>query len=308
MSLSENGIATKEPTQKNLMIFTGATVILVIAATVIFGLNVLGVAAVSLVVAFGIESAFAKVRKKEFDQGWMVTPLVFTLLLPPTAPWWMAAIGSSFGVFFGKAIFGGTGKTIFNPAAVGYLFLLFAFPNRMLTVWLNPVTNDIVSGATPLNALNRGIDFPWSIQDLLVGNILGSIGETFRIGIIVLGIVLIVLKVSDWKIPFTYISTVFVINFVGGYLAPDKFKDPVLSLLVGGLMLGAFFLATDPVTAPTYTKSKILYGVGLGVITVVIRNFATFAEGVVFAIIIMNALSPLIDSMKMNQQKGQVSV
>ena len=262
---------------------------------------------VSLVFAYIIEYAFAKFRKKEFDQGWMVTPLVFTLLLPPTAPWWMAAIGATFAVFFGKAIFGGTGKTIFNPAAVGYLFLLFAFPSRMLTQWLNPVTNDIVSGATPLNALNRGIDFPWSLQDLMIGNILGSNGETFRIGISILGILLIILKVTDWKVPATYLATVFAINLVGGWLSPEKFRDPLLSLLVGGLLLGAFFMATDPVTAPQYNKSKILYGIGLGAITVIIRNFATFSEGVVFAIIIMNAIAPLIDSMKMNQQKGEVS-
>jgi Na+-translocating ferredoxin:NAD+ oxidoreductase RnfD subunit len=250
---------------------------------------------------------FAKIRKKTIEKVWIIVPLLFALMMPPTATWWMAAIGSTFGVFFGKAIFGGLGKNVFHPSVVGILFLYFAFPPYMLTKWLNPVTEDVVATATPLITLNRAIEFPYSITDLLLGNVPGAIGETFRLGIIVLGLLLIVLKIIDWKAPLSFLATIFVVNFVGGLLSPDKFRDPLLSLLVGGAMFAAFFLVSDVSTAPKYPYSKIIYGIGIGLITVIIRNFATFPEGVVFALIIMNALSPIIDSMKINRKFSEVT-
>ncbi|MBV1709547.1 MAG: RnfABCDGE type electron transport complex subunit D, partial [Erysipelothrix sp.] len=268
---------------------------------------VLLITVVSVIFAYLVEVLFSKVRKKPIDNAWIIVPLIFALMMPPTATWWMAAIGSTFGVFFGKAIFGGLGKNVFHPSVVGILFLYFAFPPYMLTKWLNPVTEDVVATATPLITLNRGIEFPYSVSDLLLGNVPGAIGETFRLGIIVLGLLLIVLKIIDWKAPLAFLTTIFVVNFAGGLLSPEKFRDPLLSLLVGGVMFAAFFLVSDASTAPKYPYSKIIYGVGIALITVIIRNFATFPEGVVFAVIIMNALAPIIDSMKINRKFSEVN-
>lgn len=282
-------------TQKNLLIFTGFLGILLIAATVIFGWYVLAIAAVSYAVSITIELIFAKIRKKKLDMSWMVTPLVFALLMPPTAPLWMVAIGSGFGIFFGKSIFGGLGKTVFNPALVGVLFVQISFPAFMATMWLDPVT-DIVSAVTPLISLGRGLPFDYSFTDLLFGMIPGTLGETFRLGIIVLGLGLIALKIADWRIPLFFIGSVFLLTWIGHLFDPTTFKDPLLSIFTGGIMFGAFFVATDPVTAPSKSIGKMIYGFGLGFLTVLIRNFAAFPEGVTFSVIIMNAISPLIDN------------
>jgi RnfABCDGE-type electron transport complex D subunit len=282
------------PSQKNLLILTGFALILVIAATIIFGWIVLQFALVSYVVSFVIEILFAKFRKKNLDIGWYVTPMFFTLLLPPLLPLWMAGVGAAFGVFFGKAIFGGTGKTIFNPALVGILFLYVTFPIQLTQEWIVP-TVDLVAGATPLKALSSTGEFYYTISSLLFGNQYGSVGETFRLGILILGIGLIILKVSNWRIPLSYLGTVFIIQLIGNQLNPALFKDPLLSLLTGGLLLGAFFFATDLTSAPKTNRGMLLFGLGLGVLTVMIRVYATFVEGVTFSIIIMSAISPLLD-------------
>lgn len=280
-------------TQKNLWIFTGALGLLLIGALIFFGFNVLLIAVISYVTAFIVEHAFSKVRKKPLDRAWFVTPMVFTLLMPPTAPWWLVIIGSFFGVFFGKAVFGGLGKNVFNPAVVGILFLTISFPNEMLTQWLNPKTG-VIGSRTPILELYIG-GFDYTLTDLLFGNVAGSIGETIRIAIIALGLFLILLKIIDWRIPLAFIGTVFVVNLVGGWLDPDTYRDPVYSIFVGSLMFAAFFVATDPVTAPIRSWGRVVYGIGLGLITVVIRTFAAFPEGVIFAVILMNGTSGLID-------------
>jgi len=283
------------PSKKNLLIFSASLVILLIASAFLYGIYVFAVAAVALISGGFVEFIFAKVRKTEFDISWIVPPLVVTLMLPPTIKLWVVAVATIFGVFFAKAIFGGLGKNIFNPAVVGVLFVTISFPSMITAAeWIHP-SIDGFAGATPLNLLNSGAEFTYSIRDLLFGNVPGAIGETFRLGIIVLGIVLIVLKVADWRIPVFFLGSVLVFTALGKWALPDVFPDPILSLFVGGLLFGAFFVATDPVTAPLKTKGRIIYGIGLAFFTVLIRNFATFQEGVIFAIIIMNAIAPLID-------------
>ncbi|PKK99660.1 MAG: hypothetical protein CVV57_00995 [Tenericutes bacterium HGW-Tenericutes-2] len=283
--------------KKNTYIFTGALAVLLIAATVIFGWYVLAITAVSYAVSFIVEILFSKFRKKELDYGWMVTPLLIALLMPPAIPLWTVGIAAFFGVFFGKNIFGGSGKYIFSPALVGYLFVLISFPAHMATAWIDPQTADLFTGATPLNLFNRGLPLNYNMLDLLMGNTIGTLGETFRLGIIVIGILLMVLKVSDWRIPLSYLGSFFVITGAAFLIAPDSIgKDPVLSLLLGSILFGAFFIAVDPVTAPITGKGRIIYGIGLGLLTFIIRNFGTFHEGVTFTIIIMNAISPLIDN------------
>lgn len=282
-------------TKKNLLIYTGSLGVLLIAATVIFGLHVLLLALVSYAVGLIIEWLFAHFRKKPFDPSWMVTPLVITLLLPPTAPLWLAGIASGFGVMFGKAIFGGLGKNVFNPALVGILFVWISFPVEMATTWLNPINGDIIASATPLMQFNGGV-LIYSLEQLLFGNVPGTLGETFRLGIIVLGLLLVVLKVSDWRIPLAFLSTVLVLTFLVTLIQSKPVVDPLYSLFVGGVLFGAFFVATDPATSPRTDYGKFIFGIGAGFLTVLIRHFAAAPEGVLFAIILMNALAPLIDS------------
>lgn len=305
MILSHTALPKETLSLRTMLIFTGALGVLLLAATIIFGWYVLAIAAVSYVFSFGVEYGVNKARKKPLDNGWMVTPMVFALLMPPTAPLWMVAIGSTFGTLFGKMLFGGLGKNLFNPALVGVLFITFAFPVLMNTEWLNPVTN-LISSSTPISLLqvNGGSLGSFTYTQLLLGNVPGVLGETFRLGIIILGLALILLKIIDWKLTVSLIATVFLLNLIGIIIFPgSNFKDPIASLLVGGLMFYSVFIVTDPVTAPYHPIAKVLYGVGVGTLTVVIRNFATWPEGLIFAVIIMNAVAPMLDSLKINERK-----
>lgn len=290
-------------TSKNTWIFASTLLVLLIAATTIFGLHVLWLTLVAFAVSILFEYLFAKFRKKPLDAEWMITPLLLVLILPPAIPLWTIGIASFFAILFGKGIFGGSGKYIFTPALVGYVFVLISFPQQMALSYVDPIT-DIVGGATPLWNLNGGVNpFPYSIMELLIGNVPGSIGETFRIGILVLGLALIGLRVTNWRVPFTYLATFFILSAIFFYIFPGYVnargipygKDPFVSLFVGSILFGAFFLATDHVVAPSSNKGKIIFGLGLGFLTFMIRNFATFQEGVTFSLLLMAAVSPLID-------------
>src|SRR5690606_1285908 len=160
--------------------------------------------------------------------------------------------------FFGKNVFGGFGKNVFNPAVVGILFLTISFPNEILTRWLNPQTGQIIT-QTPVLNLYLGFGFNYTHMDLLLGVVPGTVGETIRIAILVLGIVLIALKIVDFRIPLAYIGTVFLISLVAWLINPTDNVDPVFALLVGNLLFGAFFLATDPVTAPIKPWGRVIY-------------------------------------------------
>lgn len=251
------------------------------------------------------------IRKHDLHEGFLVTGMIFPLILPPTIPLWIVAVGAVFGVIFGKEVFGGTGRNIFNPALVGRLFITIAFPVAMSAAWVEPFTSglggllhlqsDVIASATPLALMKTGANVPYSMLDLLFGASPGSIGETFRIGIIIGGIFLMVTKISNWRIPVSYLGSVAVLSFIGNLLLPDLIAPPMLQLLTGGLLFGAFFMATDPVSSPYTTQGKWIYGILLGVLTLVIRSFAGYVEGVMFSIILMNAFSPLIDTIVLNK-------
>lgn len=291
--------------KRNLMIFASALVILLAASIVIFGFHSLWIALVAIVSSGLVEFLFAKFRKKKLDFSLMITPLIFALTMPPTVPLWVVMIGASFGTFFAKSLFGGLGKNIFNPAMVGYIFVTISFPKYLNTQWLNPVT-DTIGSATPLIQLNGG-SLTLSNLELLMGNVPGSLGETFRIGIIILGLLLIFMKIVDWRIPLGLLSTVFLVNLIGGQFNDTYFRDPITSLLVGSVLFGAFFVASDPVTAPEKGISRILYGVGIGAIIMIIRgNPGAYPAGMAFAVVIMNAVGPLIDSIF--DKKDEVSL
>ena len=262
------------------------------AAVYFYGLYALAIIMTSYVAGGIVEVAFAIFRDKEIEEGFLVTGLIFALVLPPTLPLWAVAIGSVFGTFFGKEIFGGTGRNIFNPALTGRLFITIAFPQLMSASWKEPFA-DVITSATPLGVFKvSGELTPY--MDLLLGLNAGSMGELFRLGIIVGGIFLMLSKVSNWRIPVSYLGTVFVFSFVGNMLSPS-IAPPVFSILSGGLLFGAMFMATDPVTGPTTKAGKYIYGFGCGLLTFLIRSFAGYTEGVMFSIIFMNGLNPLID-------------
>jgi len=260
---------------------------------------------------FGIttEWIFAIVKKGEIHEGIFVTCMIYPLILPPTIPLWMLVVGIVFGVFFGKEVFGGTGRNIFNPALVGRLFITIAFPFYMSSNFVNPLVSrgnffttdfsaipDAITSATPLTFLKAGEPMVYSTWQLLMGAAPGSMGETFRLGLIIGGIFLMLTKVSSWRIPASYIGTVLALSSIGHVLMPETISAPIYQILTGGLLFGAFFMATDPVSS-TYTKSgKVIFGIGLGLLTVLIRSFSGYTEGVMFSIILMNAFGPLIDS------------
>ncbi|MBN1383648.1 MAG: RnfABCDGE type electron transport complex subunit D [Elusimicrobia bacterium] len=213
-----------------------------------------------------------------------LTGLLMAYCLPPDIALWKVMVGSFFAIFITKECFGGLGFNIFNPALIGRAVLLTSFPNAM-TKW----QVDGITRASPLGILKEKLtDQLPSYMDLFMGNIPGSLGEVSKF-LLILGVIfLFYRRIITWHIPFTYIGTVALLSFL--------FKqDPVFQILSGGLVLGAFFMATDYVTSPMFIKGKIVFGFGCGILTVLIRNLGAYPEGVCYSILIMNILVPLID-------------
>jgi RnfABCDGE-type electron transport complex D subunit len=267
----------------------------VVAGVYFYGPRVISLIIISYIFGGTSEVLFSMIRKKGINEGFLITGIIYPLILPPTIPLWMAAVGIVVGVIFGKEVFGGTGKNIFNPAMVGRLFLAIAFPVDMTTKWKVPFV-DSVTSATPLISFKRTAELA-SNWNLLIGNIPGSVGETCKIVIILGGIFLIITKVANWRIPLSYLGTVAIMSFVFNKIWPQAFAPPLFQLLSGGLLFGAMFMATDPVTSPFTQGGRWLYGILLGGLTLCIRGFSGYVEGVMFAIIFMNIFAPLLDQL-----------
>lgn len=270
-----------------------------LAAIYFWGLHVLAMIIVSYIFGGMVEVAFAIARRKEIHEGFLVTGLIFPLILPPATPLWVVAVGVVFGVLFGKEVFGGTGRNVFNPAIVGRVFLTIAFPKIMTLNWPLPsvgIGTDAITGATPL-ALFKSQGILSSYNNLLFGFCSGSAGETFRIGLIAGGIFLILTRIVDWRIPFACLMTIFGFPYLSNYVFHTTFAPGVFQLLSGGVLLGAFFMATDPVTAPFTKAGRWIGGVFLGIMTVLIRGLSGYVEGLVFSILLLNACTPLIDTL-----------
>jgi RnfABCDGE-type electron transport complex D subunit len=277
-----------------------------LAAIYFWGWRVLVVIAVSYIFGGIVEVAFAITRKKDVHEGFLVTGLIFPLILPPTTPLWVVAVGVMFGVFFGKEVFGGTGRNPFNPALIGRIFLSIAFPSIMSVQWQEPFLSglggflhyqnsvDAMSMATPLS-LFRGQGTISSSFELFLGLGSGCIGETFRIGLIVGGLFLILTRIVNWRLPFSLLLSVIIFSFLGNHFAPAKFAPPMFQFLSGGLLLGAFFMATDPVTCPMTKAGKWIGGILMGFLVVLIRSLSGYVEGVMFSIVLLNVFAPLID-------------
>lgn len=275
-----------------------------LAGVYFFGWRALMMILVSYTVGLSVEITFAVIRKKEISEGAFVTCLLFPLILPPDLPLWMVALGIFVATLFGKEVFGGTGYNIFNPALVGRVFLYICFPAAMSGNWLQPMSGlggsytetaaDAVTTATPLAAFRSGSDLP-SLADLFIGNVAGSLGETSALMIILGAAILIITRIADWRIPLSFILSSAFFSMFFNILNPGAFAPPAYQLLSGGLLFGAFFMATDPVTSPFTKPGRWLFGSMCGFLTILIRCFSGYPEGVMFAILFMNLFTPLID-------------
>ena len=262
---------------------------------VFFGLSALWVVLISVAAAVGTEALLQKLMKKKItvsDGSAAVTGLLLALNLPPSVPLYIPIIGSVFAIAIVKQCFGGLGHNFLNPALAARAFLVASWPTAM-TSWTMPA--DAVSAATPLAALKvAGAGVPSPYIDMFLGNIGGCIGETSAIALIVGGLYLAARFVIDVRIPFVYIATVALFTWVAG---PQGLLtgDALYHILGGGLMIGAFFMATDYATSPMSGTGKMVFALGCGVLTSVIRLWGGFPEGVSYSILLMNLVVPLID-------------
>ena len=238
-----------------------------------------------------------KTRLMTDDWSAVIAGLLLAFCLPPGIPLWCAAIGGVCAIFFGKMLFGGLGQNIFNPALVGRAILLASWPVHM-TTWTMPTGLDAVSSATPLGIIKEGLDVAQpQIADLLLGNVGGSLGETSALLLLIGAGYLFYRRIITWHIPLTFIGVVVVGSLLTG-------RAPLYEMFAGGLILGAFFMATDMVTSPVTRTGRIIFGAGCGLLTLIIRNWGGYPEGVCYAILLMNAVAPLIDRYTVPREFG----
>lgn len=278
-------------------------------AVVKFGMEALILTAVSVIGCVFFEWAYRAIMKKPQSVGDLsavVTGMLLAFVCPPSTPLWMILIGDFFAIIVVKQLFGGIGKNFVNPALAGRAFLLGSYAGVM-TTWVDPAVNkaplfggvaDAVTAATPLAIMKSGdmaaLTSTYSVTDMFLGHIPGSTGEISALMLLIGGVYLIVRKVINWHTPVSYIATVAVLTF----LFP-KYGSGVewmlYSIFGGGLMLGAFFMATDYATSPVTKKGQVIFGIGCGLFTVFIRYFGSYNEGVCYSIMVMNLCVALID-------------
>ena len=270
----------------------------VIAAVYYFNSQAIKIILVSILAALLTEYVFQKIRGKKImikDGSAFLTGLLLALTLPPTLPLWTVFLGSAVAVGLGKQVFGGLGSNLFNPALVGRAFLVASYP-VLMTTWMV----DGVSSATPLNLWKAEGVIGSTYWELFIGNIGGSLGEVSAFALLIGASYLIYKNYINWRIPAGMIGTVFIIMLV----VPGQ--DPVFHLFSGGLILGAFFMATDMVTSPVTKIARWIFGAGAGLIVVIIRLYGGYPEGVMYAILLMNACVPLLNRFTRPRSLGEV--
>ncbi|BAS29246.1 RnfABCDGE type electron transport complex subunit D [Limnochorda pilosa] len=267
-------------------VFTAALVPALGVAIHLFGWRSLAVAVLAVAGAYGAEvlARWARGRSLAVPAGpALVTGLVLALSLPPGVPLWLPVVGALFGVLVAQELFGGYGYQLFHPAMVGRVFLMVSFP-ALMGGWLQPF--DLVTGATPLAQLREGAGL--DVWRLFAGTTAGSLGETSAPAILLGGALLLASRVADWRPVVGMLATVAAMGWAFG-------EPPLTELLAGGVLFGAFFVTTDPVTTPLTRLGRLLFGVGAGAVTMVIRLWASYPEGVAFSILFMNSLVPLVN-------------
>ena len=279
----------------------------------VFGIGALIVTSVAviscLLFEYVIQKYLLKTEVTIADGSALITGLLLAFNLPSNLPIWMIISGSLVAIGIAKLSFGGLGFNIFNPALVGRVFLLVAFPVQM-TSWPSAMVNnttlvDAVTGATSLGMIKEGLLFGEtmtqisskipSTMDMLFGFTGGSIGEISALALLLGGLFLIFRKVISWHIPITVLATMAAMTGIFWLINPQHYANPLIHILSGGALIGAFFMATDLVTSPMTKKGMVVFAIGIGIITVVIRLWGAYPEGVSFAILIMNAFVPLIN-------------
>ena len=309
-------VHSDESTKKIMWRVNLALVPMLLTGIAYFGLNALLISIVSVACCclfqWLIEKFIMKVPSTVCDGSAIVTGLLLAFHVPATAELiWMVAIGALVAIGVGKMTVGGLGKNPFNPALVRRVFMLISFPVQMTTwptvgKWF-PMSLDTVSGATPLGLIKEGVkngqslsevlsapDMP-SLCDIFLGHMGGSLGEVSAIAILIGAIYLLCRKVISWHIPVAFIGTAFIFSGILWLADPTQFVDPLTTILTGGIMLGACFMATDMVTSPMAKSGQLVFGVGCGLLTIIIRNWGAYPEGVSFAILLMNSVTPLIN-------------
>lgn len=280
---------------------------IIFASIYFFGWRTLVLLAIVTIFGVGMEWFFEKKYNRKISEAIFVSCILYTMTLPPTTPFWVAVVGILFGILFGKEVFGGFGKNVFNPALVARAFVYVCFPTPLTIEWSKAalgfpggfstyITEGIeaVSQATPM-LLFRDTGNLTSLIDLLIGNVSGSIGETSSILIILAGIYLVYKKVASWQIMAGVLAGFTGLSSILYLLGNSQIPSPIFGILAGGLLFGAVFMATDPISAPKTKAGKWIYGVLIGIVTVIIRGYALFAGGMMFAILIANTFAPIID-------------
>ena len=288
--------------QKNMLYVVLALLPAYLVALYYFGVGALAVSVIAIASCIGFEAFIQrfvlKTKVSISDGSAALTGLLLAMNLPSNLPWWMVIIGSMAAIGLGKMCYGGLGNNLFNPALVGRVFLLISFPAAM-TVWPVPepfsmAYMDAQTAATPLSLMKFDQMLP-PVLSTIVGNEGGSMGEVSAIALLLGGCFLLWKKVITWHIPVSILATVAVFTGIMHLVDPIAYENPLWHLCSGGLLLGAIFMATDYVTSPMTTSGQLIYGVGIGLITVIIRLWGSYPEGVSFAILLMNATTPLID-------------
>ncbi len=301
-------VHSDESTKKIMWRVNLALMPMLIVAIAYFGITALLISLISVAscVLFQwlIEKFILKVDTTIWDGSAIVTGLLLAFNVPATVDMmWIVVIGALVAIGVAKMAFGGLGKNPFNPAIVGRIFLLISFPVQM-TTWpqvggLFPMEllTDATSGATPLGIIKEqgvsaGLPQAW---DLFIGHVGGSLGEVSALAILIGAIYLLWRRIISWHIPVAFIGTAFLFSGLLWLIDPTTYVDPVVTILTGGIMLGACFMATDMVTSPMSKVGQLIFGCGCGMLTIIIRNWGAYPEGVSFAILIMNCITPLLN-------------
>ncbi len=288
-----------------------------IAAVWFFGLAALEVMALCTIGCVAVEVLWKKAAKQPTD-SWKdgsaaLTGLLLAMNLSAGAPWWICILGSLLAIGLGKQLFGGLGYNPFNPALVARVALLVGFP-QLMTSWVAPqpgkwLACDALTGATPLALTAKEIaQRPTILSDLFYGNVGGCLGETSALALLIGGAFLLARGLIKWQIPASFIGTVALISGLAHHFNPELTPPALYHVLAGGLMIGAFFMATDMVTSPMTANGALVFGFGCGVITSVIRIWGGYPEGVSFSILFMNALTPLIDRYTIGKPFGYIRI
>jgi len=299
-------VHSDESTKKIMWRVNLALVPALLVAIAYFGMNALLVSLVSVAACvlfqWLIEKFIMKMPTSVCDGSAVVTGLLLAFNVPATCDMiWIVIIGALVAIGIGKMTFGGLGKNPFNPALVGRVFMLISFPVQM-TTWPVPAAKafsfsaDAVTGATPLGMLKEGgAEALPQVWDMLIGHMGGSLGEVSALAILIGAIYLLIRKIITWHIPVAFIGTAVIFSGILWLIDPTTYIDPLTTILTGGIMLGACFMATDMVTSPMAKSGQLIFGFGCGLLTIIIRNWGSYPEGVSFAILLMNAVTPLIN-------------